>query len=244
MLKVLQMLVFGTGHHSPRLKKMKGASRIVTTFLSRVAQVDVGGIRIAQPVPDEQPRLDKHHRFTTAAEATGYLQAEAWRYLNNIPEGERPAMVAALSDYKMDSFAAINQYLWAQTPDPDPVLEAKIKVLDGAVQYGVLRHDLVLYRGLRDYADRFAVGQIAGFRGFSSCSLLQEVAEYFADAWPPGWVVEILAKKGTPVAFLAGLDAYEAELEILLRRGTMYRVLALQAPLHDSGLPMVTIEVL
>lgn len=127
--------------------------------------------------------------------------------------------------------------------------EAQVKKLvwhlDKAIAQGRLEVDLVLYRGIEAGADEYEVGAILSDDGYMSTTLDQRLAQRYATGpnGEPGLVFEIRAPAGTTAGFPDRLGVFEEQLEVLLPRGTIIRVTAIQRPLNAFGHTVVAVDI-
>ncbi|HEY4001267.1 MAG TPA: ADP-ribosyltransferase [Candidatus Xenobia bacterium] len=191
----------------------------------------------------EQPPDHSWHRFSTLAEAQEWidLQSQAWNARLN--DKERKAAVA----YKGRQYKEINGWL-RRTRQFTPGDEAQIKKLlwhlDAAIAKGSIAVDLVLYRGIYASAEDYQIGELMADNGYFSTTLSQKLAHRWATGpgGEPGLVFEVHTPAGTPAGFPDRLGIFEEQLEVLLERGTMLRVAAIQRPLTPSGHTVVVVD--
>lgn len=154
------------------------------------------------------------------------------------------------SEYRAKVKDAVNAYTGLDYVDVNDALRSgdkldwaygkyqqQIRYLDRAFQVGhELAHDTIVYRGMPStsrYAD-LKVGDIFVDRAFVSTSPSERVAEWFSSADPdhepgsrmPGTMLRIKVPKGTRVIapIVPDRPGGTAEPELLLRRGTRFRV--------------------
>lgn len=81
-----------------------------------------------------------------------------------------------------------------------------------------LVEDCILYRGLKDNAKKFKIGQKIPNKGYVSTSFDKEVAEYFAEK--NGTILHIDSFKGTKSVYIRQNSKYPEQVEFLLPRNT------------------------
>ena len=101
----------------------------------------------------------------------------------------------------------------------------------------------MLYRGT-DSFQTFEAGQLFREPAFLSLTADHEVAGIMADHLEPGFIWNVRVPAGTPGGFPDGMGVSEGELEVLLGRGTILKVVSVQAPIHLGGFTRVTFEVI
>lgn len=154
-------------------------------------------------------------------------------FVDDIPDSPlAPRQQQALYDYQGGRYVAINSY--ARTGDlgegsllgSKKEADAALRDLDRAITGGSLPRDAVLYRGASGLrVGDLEVGSTFVENGYSSTSLSRAVGEQFAGDKRNPVLLEVVAPKGTPAAFVPGAGGLD-EAEVLLARKTKYEVLS------------------
>lgn len=140
-----------------------------------------------------------------------------------------PAETRAVGTYSAAGYSDINGYLRGKkTLSELEFLEPKevkgaITALDQAIAKNALNRDVVLYRGFGEGAPEIKVGQAITDKGFISTTIAEEEARL--KAWG-GMLAEIKVPAGQPVLAFDGASIMPDEFELLLPRGTSFRVVA------------------
>jgi hypothetical protein len=139
--------------------------------------------------------------------------------------------------YSQESHADINRLLCdtaessAYSPEKKAQIQEKIDVLDSAFEKLSLDEPVTAYRGvsskiLNDAPDLkealMMVGTEVSFKGFSSSSIRSDIAFEFTDK--ESVLFELQLPKGTKAAYIAKESDFETEMELLIARGTRFRV--------------------
>jgi hypothetical protein len=173
---------------------------------------------------------------------------------SNLPDALLPTSQVACSDWVSGKYLAINNALRSGDENDwtSGSQQRTIRGLDRAFDYGAqsLTEDTVVYRGMdKDAIGELKEGDTFTDRGFNSTSIDKEAAEIFTRMEDDegdetsGYLAHILLPKGTKVispevssknltkkakALLKGQSLQGGEQEVLLRRGTTYRVIKRQ----------------
>jgi hypothetical protein len=158
--------------------------------------------------------------------------------------------MGAVKSYSAAGYSDINGYLRGKkTLSELEFLEPKelkrsITALDGAIAKNEVNRDLILYRGFGEGAPIIDVGQAITDRGFISTTISEEQARL--KAWG-GMLAEIQVPAGQSALALGEASITPYEFEMLLPRGTSFRVVASRTveeaanPLGGPPLPKVRI---
>ncbi|MBI5770869.1 MAG: minor capsid protein [Verrucomicrobia bacterium] len=151
--------------------------------------------------------------FTAAKAAAAWAAEKMGAQFAALPAAQR----AAVAGYQGEDFTAINRTLRAGATG-NPEMAAQVASIDAALAASPAPRALTVWRGVdTGLAEKLAVGAIHQEPGFTSTSLAPRPAREFAlDA-----LFQIAVPRGAPALYLSG-----REVEILLSRGSRFRILA------------------
>jgi ADP-ribosyltransferase exoenzyme len=134
--------------------------------------------------------------------------------------------IADLTKYQADDYPRLNRALRSLEllTTADFVIVRKI---DSAIARAAIPRDTIVYRGFRrNVVNHLELGDTFTDHGFSSCSLSETVVrDRFA--YGEGAIFQFVARKGTHAIYLDSVTNFpKPELEILLPRGSSFRILS------------------
>lgn len=178
------------------------------------------------------------------------LRKKSYKALDNLSEVETSSMMA----YLMQGYVEVNFGLRGEKI-PEQLVDAVkarnvnteevVKHMDEIVSRVTTDHDIVVYRGVRHPLPTDE-GALITDLGYSSTSENTYTAEWFAD--DNGGVMHIKVPKGTNALFTNSVspirdrDGYQED-EIILPRGTTYRVIRKLPNTDDENRPQIEVEV-
>lgn len=173
----------------------------------------------------KHPR-DSHGKFIGTGLSKSEVAALAPN-LSNVPKPLLSAAVSGMNSWVGDDYGykKINDALREKSSHTTAETLAKITGLDTLFQFAsrALKKDAVVYRGFADNPN-FEVGKTYEDRGFQSTS----ANSFIAGAFMPsngGSLLSIVARAGTRVFAPSDRDGANLESEVMLNRGTRFRIL-------------------
>lgn len=184
-----------------------------------------------KPPPEPIPGAENYTQFlnTTAGIADwGYQNTE-----RNTTRAENDAM----SRYTGSTYAGINKQLRNYSPtggDYDSIIKSMTKAIDKSI----IKDNVVVWRGTKDWVDPDKVGKMIGTvisdKAFMSTTLhtgKDSPAIGFA-GWD-GIIFEIRIPKGAKGAFVEDISNFKSEREIILQRDSKFKILGVEK-LHGA----------
>ncbi len=178
-------------------------------------------------------------------EVNAWSKRESWKaWESGLTNEEREA----LRTYTGSSYTSINRFLRGLKESSGH--ENIIPLIDSAIEKGTVEHDLISFRGLRNWADLYNGLRNGGFKlgapitgpGFSSSSIDTTIArKNFAGRSGAYRVVyEIRVRKGSRAAYIGDykVSGLANEKELLLPRGSKLRVDRIR---EENGLIVVDV---
>ncbi|MGD9581107.1 MAG: ADP-ribosyltransferase [Vampirovibrionia bacterium] len=138
-------------------------------------------------------------------------------------------MIEAVREYTGHYYQDINQILRAGSYNPDikSDLSNRIKNIDAAFEHksASVPEPIVVYRGVNNnVVQHLQPGDIFQDNGFISTTALQHKAE----GWKSEATLHILLPKGAKALSVKDISNYSTESEVLLNRGTKFRIIGTQ----------------
>lgn len=161
-------------------------------------------------------------------------QLEAWaedhyssQWFSLLSQREKDALI----DYSDTAFAWINSALRKSdgTTKLSPDVAEMVQLLDSAISKGCFKRACTVYRGVAEgeLVERFGTlqpGMEWVEKSYVSTTLDRNIAHLFCDLSKRGVLMIIRLKAGQRCAYLERLTEHRGELEVLLPRGTKFRV--------------------
>ncbi len=150
----------------------------------------------------------------------------------------------SLKRYSGDGYREINESLYNPEYEPSSEwkrqqVESDVKNITGCIDRKEIPYDSKIYRGINDMSTIFGddfknlsidelnqkyAGSYFENKGFTSASTSERVAERFASSWNGG-LLSIEVPEGAKGMCIGDVSLYKnGEKEILLQRGTIYRI--------------------
>jgi hypothetical protein len=174
--------------------------------------------------------------FTGAAEAEAALAAATAPWRRSLDATERAAIDAWRGPASFDIARGLRAGTIAA--EDAPIVDA----LDGALATARTPFALVVWRGIRDRAalGRLIPGEVVTDAAFVATATRKRAARGFAGG-ARGMVLEIRVPAGTAAAWLKGLGpaAFRDQPELLLARGTRFRVVSVAADERSAVLEVL-----
>jgi hypothetical protein len=192
--------------------------------------------------PTEQPVYkelwgtgpDKEKKDTCPeTEALDTAARKVWKSL-------RPEERRALKDYTADS-TDLNKYVTGELDkSEDPQLEAQTKLLDSVIDKHHIDENITVFRAIDIRSLGTATpGEGVTFKdpAYGSTTYLKDNAVTFLRSKNPRVMLKIDVPKGTRGVYFgpSGRSKFWSEREILLPRGTVYRVISSETTIHKQA---------
>lgn len=189
----------------------------------------------------EQGRYDirNYSSFDNETNDATVREIERDIYNRSISLPETEAEKASIRAYSGEAYTEINGYLRKRSAAGRPEdasrhksLGATITGIDAVLTRTKIEENLIVHRGVKgQIASRLRaapVGTVVVEPGYVSTSLLRDVTDAFGTATPNSVRLKLLVPAGNSAYTMNGRDAsrYPQEHEILLPRGTRYRIVS------------------
>ena len=163
-----------------------------------------------------------YRRFETEQEAENWEKQVTPDWLSRLTEAEKDA----ITKYSGTRYRAINEHLRGIRPDPtqEPIIES----ISSAIRKFELKEDITVYRGWDIDIFNLPVDKLKGLTyrdpAFYSSSLLKEKAENFSKKF----LAEVRVPAGTVGALIRHLSEFPHEYEVLIDKGTVFRIIGVR----------------
>ncbi|HEY4001011.1 MAG TPA: ADP-ribosyltransferase [Candidatus Xenobia bacterium] len=181
--------------------------------------------------------------FKNDAEMEAWIERNALAWAHRLTDAERWA-AKIYKGSKGAEYEAINGWLRRLVqllPNEVQRVRSVVAHLDTALAKGSLDREMILFRGVKPYPPP-VIGERYLDAAYWSTTPSWEVAELYAGDFEPGYIFQMRLPPGTRAGFPDRLGVSEGELEVLLQRGTMYRVADIRTPRRPSMHRLVIIE--
>lgn len=180
--------------------------------------------------PPNSGIIDYKH-FASEQEARNWEADVTPEWLSKLTDAEKDA----ITKYSGTRYRAINEHLRGIRPDPDqePIIDS---ISSGLRKFG-LTESITVYRGWDDDIFNLPIDKLKGLTyrdpAFYSSSLLKEKAEGFSRKY----LAEVRIPAGTTGAMIRPLSEFPHEYEVLIDKGTTFRIL--EASERSDGIDFI-----
>gem|GEM_PF-6491290 len=205
--------------------------------------------------PSKESAPDRNYRglgLDAPSKLSGDMQSPDIKELNAILEESNTVKDAdqdikdAVGKYTNGEFHYVNNLLYGaedelkrQGVEDQKIIETRelVAKLDKIFETSELKHDIVTYRGIGGYAYSKMTDEVRNalqtpgseieFPAFLSTSVRSDYAVSFSDVGSPDSIVfEMRLPQGTKATYVATESAYPREMEMLVNRGTRFKVVS------------------
>jgi len=205
--------------------------------------------------PHNKYAPDRNYRglgFDAPSKLSGDMQSPDIKELNAILEESNTVKDAdqdikdAVGKYTNGEFHYVNNLLYGaedelkrQGVEDQKIIETRelVTKLDKIFETSELKHDIVTYRGIGGYAYSKMTDEVRNalqtpgseieFPAFLSTSVRSDYAVSFSDVGSPNSIVfEMRLPQGTKATYVATESAFPREMEMLVNRGTRFKVVS------------------
>lgn len=205
--------------------------------------------------PSKESAPDRNYRglgLDAPSKLSGDMQSPDIKELNAILEESNTVKDAdqdikdAVGKYTNGEFHYVNNLLYGaedelkrQGVEDQKIIETRelVAKLDKIFETSELKHDIVTYRGIGGYAYSKMTDEVRNalqtpgseieFPAFLSTSVRSDYAVSFSDVGSPNSIVfEMRLPQGTKATYVATESAFPREMEMLVNRGTRFKVVS------------------
>lgn len=205
--------------------------------------------------PSKESAPDRNYRglgLDAPSKLSGDMQSPDIKELNAILEESNTVKDAdqdikdAVGKYTNGEFHYVNNLLYGaedelkrQGVEDQKIIETRelVAKLDKIFETSELKHDIVTYRGIGGYAYSKMTDEVRNalqtpgseieFPAFLSTSVRSDYAVSFSDVGSPDSIVfEMRLPQGTKATYVATESAFPREMEMLVNRGTRFKVVS------------------